>query len=84
LQSGAILLKHPLSTSNLVSFKPYLDRLQKLLNNQHYLVFNPIQGKKDSLQRVNIQTATKNSEILAPDNVWVPGAAKTANSKTGE
>jgi hypothetical protein len=73
-----------LSTSNLVSFKPYLDRLQKLLNNQYYLVFNAIRGKKDSLQRVNIQTATKNSEILAPDNVWVPGASKTSNSKTGE
>jgi hypothetical protein len=73
-----------LSTSNLVSFKPYLDRLQKLLNNQYYLVFNALPGKKDSLQRVTIQTATKNSEILAPDNVWVPGASKTANSKSGE
>jgi len=73
-----------LGTSNAVSFKPYLDRLQKLLNSQYYLVFNAIPGKKDSLQRVTIQTATKNSEILAPDNVWVPGASKTEKSKNGE
>jgi hypothetical protein len=68
-----------LSTSNAVSFKPYMDRLQKLLNNQYYLVFNAIQEKKDRLQRVNVQKVEgKNSEILAPDNVWVPGAAKAA------
>jgi hypothetical protein len=73
-----------LSTSNLVSFKPYLNRLEKLLNNQYYLVFNAIPGKKDSLQRVNIETTAKNSEIFAPDNVWVPGVSKTAKSETGQ
>ena len=26
------------------------------------------------LQRVNIQTEVSNSEIAAPDNVWVPAA----------
>jgi hypothetical protein len=66
-----------LSTSNAVSFKPYMDRLQKFLNNQYYLVFNAIQEKKDRLQRVNVQRVEgKNSEILAPENAWVPGAAK--------
>jgi hypothetical protein len=68
-----------LSTSTPVSFKPYMDRLQKLLSNQYYLVFGAIQGKKDGLQRVNVQNVVgKNSEILAPDNVWVAGAAKAA------
>ena len=62
-----------LGTSQLVSFKPYLDRLQKYFDNQYYLVFQASPGKKDALQRVNIQTAAKNSEILAADNVWVPG-----------
>jgi hypothetical protein len=66
-----------LSTSTLVSFKPYLDRLQKYLNNQYYLVFNAPQGNKDRLLRVNIQKVEgKNSEILAPDNVWVSGVPK--------
>jgi len=71
-----------LSTSNAVSFKPYLDRLQAYLNNQYYLVFNANQGKKDSLARINIQKVEgKNSEILAPDNVWVPGPPKAPKSK---
>ena len=30
---------YSLGTQNLVSFKPYLDRLQKVLDNQYYLVF---------------------------------------------
>jgi hypothetical protein len=65
-----------LSTSQPVNFKPYLNRLLKYFDNQYYLVFSATQGKKDSLQRVNIRTATKNSEILAADNVWVPGPPK--------
>jgi hypothetical protein len=67
-----------LSTSMAVSFKSYMDRLQKLMNNQYYLVFNANQEKKDRLTRINIQKVEgKNSEILAPDNVWVPGPGKS-------
>jgi hypothetical protein len=67
-----------LSTSNAVSFKPYLDRLQKLLNNQYYVVFNAVQDRKDKLVRIKIEKVEgKNSEIFAPDNVWVPGAGKS-------
>jgi hypothetical protein len=67
-----------LSTSNAVSFKPYLDRLQKLLSNQYYVVFNAVQDKKDKLVRIKIERVEgKNSEIFAPDNVWVPGAGKS-------
>ena len=60
-----------LGTSTLVSFKPYLERLQKLLSNQYYVVFQAVPGKKAGLQRVNVQTELSNSELLAPDNVWV-------------
>lgn len=68
-----------LSTSNAVSFKPYFDRLQGYLNNQYYLVFDAIQGKKDKLTRINIREAEgKDFEILAPDNVWVPGPQKSS------
>jgi hypothetical protein len=63
-----------LGTSTLVSFKPYLDRLQKLLSNQYYVVFQALPGKKAGLQRVKVQTELSNSEILAPDNAWVPAA----------
>jgi hypothetical protein len=61
-----------LGTSNAVSFKPYLERLQKLFDNQYYVVFQPVPGKKAGLQRVNLSTEVSNSEIAAPDNVWVP------------
>jgi hypothetical protein len=65
---------YSLGTSPLVSFKPYLDRLQKALDNQYYLVFLATPKKKAGFQRVNIQTEVDNAEILAPDNVWVPAA----------
>jgi hypothetical protein len=65
---------YSLGTSSLVSFKPYLERFQKALDNQYYLVFLATPAKKAGLQRVKIQTEISNSEILAPDNVWVPAA----------
>jgi hypothetical protein len=65
-----------LGTSQLVSFKPYLDRFQKMLDNQYYVVFQAVPGNKAGLQRINVQTELKNSEILAPDNAWVAAAGK--------
>lgn len=65
-----------LGTSQLVNFKPHLDRLQKMLANQYYVVFRAVPGKKAGFQRVNIQTELSNSEILAPNNIWVDAAAK--------
>jgi hypothetical protein len=61
-----------LGTSNPVSFKPYLDRLQKNFDNQYYVVFQAIPKKKAGLQRVNVTTEVPNAEIAAPDNAWVP------------
>jgi len=63
-----------LGTSQQVSFKPHLDRLQKMLSDQYYVVFQAVPRKKAGLQRINIQTELSNSEILAPNNVWVPAA----------
>lgn len=60
-----------LSTSALVSFKPYLDRLDKDLGNQYYLVFAAPPANKGGLQRLDVRTEVTNSELLAPDNVWV-------------
>jgi hypothetical protein len=62
---------YSLGTSSLVSFKPYLERLQKSLDNQYYLVFLAIPKKKAGLQPVDVQTELPDSELLAPDNVWV-------------
>lgn len=63
-----------LGTQNAVSFKPYLDRLQRIFDNQYYLVFGALPGKKSALQRVSISTDTANADIAAADNVWVPVA----------
>jgi hypothetical protein len=63
-----------LGTQNPVSFQPYLDRLQRVLNNQYFLVFQAVPGKKDGLQRVRISTTLTNVDIAAADNVWVPVA----------
>ena len=63
---------YSLGTSALVSFQPYLERFQKTLDNQYYLVFLAEARKKAGLQRVKIETEASNSEIIAPDNVWVP------------
>jgi hypothetical protein len=65
---------YSLGTFNLVSFKPSLERLQRALDNQYYLVFLTIPKKNAGLQRVNIMTEISNSEIAAPDNVWVRAA----------
>ena len=65
-----------LGTSQLVSFKPYLENLQKMLSNQYYVVFEAVPKKKAGFQRINIQTELSNSELEAPDNVWVPTVGK--------
>jgi hypothetical protein len=64
-----------------VSFKPYLDRLQLILNNQYFLVFQAIPGKKDGLQRVKISTEVPKVEIVSADNVWVSAAASTPENR---
>jgi hypothetical protein len=69
-----------LGLQNPVSFKPYLDRLQLILDNQYFLVFQAIPGKKDGLQRVKVSTEVPKVEIVSADNVWVPAAAQPAGT----
>jgi hypothetical protein len=72
-----------LGNQQAVSFKPYLDRLQNIFNNQYYLVFQAIPRKNAGLQRVNISTELANTEIAAANNVWVPAAGESAASDKG-
>jgi hypothetical protein len=67
-----------LGTQNAVSFKPYLDRLQTILNNQYFLVFEARPGKKADLQRIRTSTEAPKVEIVTADNVWVPTARSTS------
>jgi hypothetical protein len=61
-----------LGIGNALSFKPYLERLQRIFDNQYYLVFQAVPGKKAGLQRINIATQFANADVAAADNVWVP------------
>jgi len=65
-----------LGTSQLVSFKPYLESLQKTLSNQYYVVFQALPRSKAGFQPIKVQTELPNSELLAPDNVWVPASSR--------
>jgi hypothetical protein len=57
-----------------VSFAPYLDQLQNILNNQYLLSFSAPSGKKAQLQSVSISTEVAGVELASADAVWVPAA----------
>jgi hypothetical protein len=70
-----------LGTQPAVSFQPYLDRIQTVLNNQYYLVFRAKPGKKGELQRVKISTEVPDVELISADNVWVPAPSSLSKEK---
>lgn len=56
-----------------VSFSPYLNQLQRVLNNQYLLSFAATPQKKPGLQTVSLNTELAGVRLAAPDAVWVPG-----------
>lgn len=63
-----------LGLQNAVSFAPYLDDLQKTLDNQYLLSFSAKPGKRAGLQYVSLNTEIAGVEFAAPDAVWVIAA----------
>jgi hypothetical protein len=63
-----------LGLQNPVSFKPYLDDLQRVLDNRYWLSFSAKPGTKPGLQYVTLSTEVAGVEFSAPDAVWVPVA----------
>lgn len=57
-----------------VSFAPYLDKLQKILDNQYVLSFSTQPSKKGQLQNVTINTEVAGVELDSADAVWVPAS----------
>jgi hypothetical protein len=57
-----------------VSFKPYLDDLQRVLDNRYWLSFSAKPGTKAGWQYVTLSTEVAGVEFSAPDAVWVPAA----------
>jgi len=54
-----------------VSFKPYLDDLQKVLDNQYLVKFAVKSGKKAGLQYVSFSTELAGVEFSAANSAWV-------------
>lgn len=65
-----------LGTREPISFRPFLDRLQRIFDNQYFLLFEAPPRRNAGLQRVNISTDLPNFEIAAANNVWVPAAER--------
>jgi hypothetical protein len=57
-----------------VSIAPYLDNLQKILDNQYWLSFSTTPGEKAGLQYVTLNTQVAGVDLAAPEAVWVPSA----------
>jgi len=60
-----------LGTRNTVSFKPYLDDIQKNLGNKYVLEFRAVPGAKAGLQYVRLSTEVAGVELNSADSVWV-------------
>jgi hypothetical protein len=57
-----------------VSFAPYLNQLQKVLDNQYLLTFHATPGNKSELQYVKVSTNVAGVNLGAPIAVWLPAA----------
>ena len=60
-----------LGTQNSVSFRPYLESLQRSFDNRYLLEFNAVPGKKDGLQPVTLATEVAGVELDSAESVWV-------------
>ena len=60
-----------LGTQNPVGFKPYLDNVQKALDNQYLPEFRAVPGKKSGLQYVRLSTEVAGVELVSADSDWV-------------
>jgi hypothetical protein len=57
-----------------VSFAPYLEQLQKILDNQYLLTVSAQPAKRTQLQNLSIDTEVAGVELASADAVWVPAA----------
>jgi len=57
-----------------VSLKPYLEQVQKILENQYLLGFLAKPGKKAGSQYVKLSSEIAGVELVSADSVWVPAA----------
>ncbi|MGH9358489.1 MAG: hypothetical protein ACRD1O_04870 [Terriglobia bacterium] len=63
-----------LGYNSVPSFKPWLDQLHNILDNQYWLTFMATPGKKAGLQYVRLETEIPGAEFVAANGVYVPAA----------
>lgn len=63
-----------LGTESVVTFSPYFNELNERMKNQYLLTFQAQPGKKPGFQRIKVTTEVPNAELVAPSEVYVPGA----------
>ena len=57
-----------------VSFRPYLDTLQRVFENQYLLEFKAKPRSREGLQSISLTTEVAGVEFASANNVWVPAA----------
>ncbi len=57
-----------------VSFAPYLESLQKVLDNQYLLTVSAKPDKKAGLQYISVRTEVAGVDFSVADAIWVPAA----------
>jgi hypothetical protein len=57
-----------------VSFGPWLDSVQRLLDNQYILVFGASPNRRAGLQNVDLSTEVPGVELESARGVWLPAA----------
>jgi hypothetical protein len=65
-----------LGTQNVPSFEPYLETIQRRLNNQYFLLFQATPLKKADLRPIRVTTEISNVEIVSAKNALFPGGAE--------
>ena len=65
-----------LGLHNPVSFRPWLNDLQRALDNQFLLSFEAAPGKKPAMQSVRLNTELAGVSLATQDAVWVPGGGQ--------
>jgi hypothetical protein len=63
-----------LGLQNPVSFAPYLNDLQKILDNQYLLTVSVRPDKKAGLKFITVSTEIPGVDLFSADAVWVPAA----------
>ncbi len=62
-----------LSVQNVPSFAPYFNTIQRMLNNQYFLIFQVTPLKKADLRPIKATTEIANTEIVSAKNALFPG-----------